>query len=79
MDVNDLPYIRLHDIRHLIGTYSINVLELPIEKVSHALGHTNIETTQKYVTIKPETSKQVIEKIINSVILPDKVEKMPIE
>jgi len=70
---SDLPYIRLHDIRHLIGTYSINVLELPIEKVSHALGHTNIETTQKYVTIKPETSKQVIDKIINSVILPDKV------
>ena len=73
---SDLPYIRLHDIRHLIGTYSINVLELPIEKVSHALGHTNVETTQKYVTIKPETSKQVIDKIINSVIrvdLPDKV------
>jgi len=70
---SDLPYIRLHDIRHLIGTYSINVLELPIEKVSHALGHTNVETTQKYITIKPETSKQVIDKIINSVILPDKV------
>ncbi|MDY0194404.1 MAG: tyrosine-type recombinase/integrase, partial [Aliarcobacter butzleri] len=73
LHVNDLPYIRLHDIRHLIGTYSINVLNLPIEKVSHTLGHTNIETTQKYVTIKPETSKQVIDKIINSVILPDKV------
>jgi len=78
LHVNDLPYIRLHDIRHLIGTYSINVLNLPIEKVSHALGHTNIETTQKYITIKPETSKQVIDKIINSVILPDKVEKVPI-
>ncbi len=73
LNVNDLPYIRLHDIRHLIGTYSINVLNLPIEKVSHALGHTNIETTQKYITIKPETSKQVIDKIINSINLPDKV------
>lgn len=70
---NDLPYIRLHDIRHLIGTYSINVLNIPIEKVSHTLGHTNIETTQKYITIKPETSKQVIDKIIGSIILPDKV------
>lgn len=78
LHVNDLPYIRLHDIRHLIGTYSINVLELPIEKVSHALGHTNVETTQKYVTIKPETSKQVIDKIINSVILPEKAVESPI-
>ena len=78
LHVNDLPYIRLHDIRHLIGTYSINVLNIPIEKVSHALGHTNIETTQKYITIKPETSKQVIDKIINSVILPAKGEEMPI-
>ena len=74
LEENDLPYIRLHDIRHLIGTYSINVLELPIEKVSHALGHTNIETTQKYITIKPETSKQVIETIIKSISVPEKVE-----
>lgn len=73
LKANDLPYIRLHDIRHLIGTYSVNVLELPIEKVSHALGHTNIETTQKYITIKPETSKQVIDKIIASVKLPEEV------
>lgn len=64
---NDLPKIRLHDIRHLIGTYSINILELPIEKISHTLGHTNVATTEKYVTIKPETSKQVIDKIFASV------------
>lgn len=64
---NDLPAIRLHDIRHLIGTYSINVLELPIEKISHTLGHTNVSTTEKYITVKPETSKYVIEKVLNSV------------
>ena len=44
---NDLPKIRLHDLRHLIGTYTINILELPIEKVSHALGHSDIKITQR--------------------------------
>jgi len=62
----NLPYIRLHDIRHLLGTYSINFLSLPIEHVSFALGHTNIEITQKYVTVKPEIAKDVIDKVFNS-------------
>lgn len=62
-----LPYIRLHDIRHLIGTYSINYLDLPIEHISYALGHTNIDITQKYITVKPQISKDVIDKIFNSI------------
>ena len=64
---NNLPYIRLHDIRHLLGTYSINFLSLPIEHVSYALGHTNIEITQKYITVKPEISKEVICRVLESV------------
>ena len=63
----NLPHTRIHDIRHLIGTYSINHLEIPIEKVSHTLGHTSIEITQKYITANPETSKEVFEKIIDSI------------
>ncbi len=43
---NDLPYIRLHDIRHLLGTFSINFLGLPIEHVSYMLGHSDITITQ---------------------------------
>ncbi|BCD60031.1 MULTISPECIES: site-specific integrase [unclassified Nitratiruptor] len=62
----DLPKIRLHDIRHLVGTYSINVLNLPIEKVSYALGHTNITTTQRYVTQRPKSAKEVVDSIISS-------------
>jgi len=62
----NLPHTRIHDIRHLIGTYSINHLEIPIEKVSHTLGHTSIEITQKYISASPETSKEVFEKIISS-------------
>jgi len=63
---SNLPYIRLHDIRHLLGTYSINFLSLPIEHVSFALGHTNIEITQKYITVKPQIAKDVIDKVLNS-------------
>ena len=63
---NNLPKMRLHDIRHLVGTYSINILNLPIEKVSHTLGHTSIHTTQRYVTKRPRTAKEVIDSIFNS-------------
>ena len=64
---NNLPHTRIHDIRHLIGTYSINYLEIPIEKVSHTLGHTSIEITQKYITANPNTAKEVFERILKSV------------
>lgn len=63
----DLPYIRLHDIRHLIGTYTINTLNQPIEKVSHTLGHTDIQITQRYITKKPNSSKEIIDSIFESV------------
>lgn len=64
---NNLPKIRLHDIRHLIATYSINYLNLPVEQVSFTLGHTNITTTQKYITTNIKKSKETIENILNSV------------
>ena len=62
-----LPKIRIHDIRHLVATYSINELELPIEKVSHALGHSDIKVTQGYINPKPQNAKQVIDCIFDSV------------
>ncbi len=64
---NSLPLIRLHDIRHLIGTYSINYLKMPIEQVSFTLGHTNIITTQKYITANVRKSKETIEILLSSV------------
>ena len=64
---NSLPLIRLHDIRHLIGTYSINYLKIPIEQVSFTLGHTNIITTQKYITVNLRKSKETIEDLLSSV------------
>ena len=64
---NSLPLIRLHDIRHLIGTYSINYLKIPIEQVSFTLGHTNIITTQKYITANVKKSKETIENLLKSI------------
>lgn len=64
---NNLPRIRLHDIRHLVATYSINYLNLPIEQVSFTLGHTNITTTQRYITNDIKNSKKTIENIIKSI------------
>ena len=64
---NSLPLIRLHDIRHLIGTYSINYLKIPIEQVSFTLGHTNIITTQKYITANVRKSKETIENLLHSI------------
>ena len=59
--------IRLHDIRHLIGTYSINYLKIPIEQVLFTLGHTNIITTQKYITANVKKSQETIEILLNSI------------
>jgi integrase len=59
--------MRIHDIRHLVASYSINYLGLSIEEVSYTLGHTSIEITQRYVNPRAEISARVIEKILNSV------------
>ena len=67
LKINNLPKIRLHDIRHLIGTYSINYLKIPVEQVSFTLGHTNITTTQKYITANVKKSKETIENLLHSV------------
>ena len=40
-------YIRLHDLRHTAATLALNDGDIPIEKVSQALGHTRIDTTKQ--------------------------------
>jgi integrase len=56
---------RFHDFRHLIGTYAIQILEKPIEKVSHALGHSTITTTQIYVTRDKDTARDITSGFLN--------------
>jgi len=67
LDNFDLPKIRIHDIRHLVATYSINTLKLSVEHVSHTLGHTDIKTTQRYINPNPKNAKKVIDSVIDSV------------
>ena len=59
--------ITIHDIRHLIGTYTQNYLDIPTIKVQQILGHTNIQTTTRYITDNPENSKYVVDSLIKSV------------
>lgn len=60
---NNLSHMRMHDLRHLIASFSINYLNADINIVSNALGHSSILTTQKYITINPKLSKNLLEKI----------------
>jgi len=61
-----IEHMRIHDIRHMIGYYSINHLGISIEKVSHMLGHTDIKITQRYVNPRARSSKEVGEAIYAS-------------
>lgn len=67
LKANNLPIIRLHDIRHLVASYCINHLGFSIEQVSFMLGHTNINTTQRYITTDISTNRIGVELLLNSV------------
>lgn len=63
LEKNNLSHMRLHDLRHLIASFSINYLNADINIVSNLLGHSSILTTQKYITVNPKLSKNLLEKI----------------
>lgn len=60
---NKLEHIRIHDLRHLIASFSINYLNADINLVSNMLGHTNINTTTRYITINQKLTKNILENI----------------
>lgn len=60
---NDLPHIRLHDLRHGFATllYKNGV---PIKNISEALGHSDITTTLKvYTHLMDDSRKETIDKM----------------
>lgn len=67
LDDNNLPKMRLHDIRHLIATYNINYLKASVESVSNTLGHSSINVTQRYLTFNRKQALEVIENMFDSV------------
>lgn len=62
----NLPKIRIHDIRHLVGTHLINELDLSVEVVSQLLGHSDITITQRYINKKPQNAKFAMDKLFDS-------------
>ena len=61
----ELPYMKLHGIRHLVGTYLINELQLPIQEVSVMLGHSDIKITQRYYNPKPSIAKDCTQSLFD--------------
>jgi len=66
LDKAGIKYMRIHDFRHLLASVSINDLNIPIEKVSFALGHLNITTTQRYISQNVDNSKFVVDKFLEA-------------
>lgn len=57
---------RFHDFRHLLATIGLNECDISLEKLSHALGHSSLAVTEdRYITRKAETSKNVVDKLLN--------------
>jgi integrase len=63
----NLPKIRIHDIRHLVATYLVNELQLPVEQVSHTLGHSDIKITQQYINPKPQNARDAMNSLFRSI------------
>jgi integrase len=59
---NGVRYIRFHDLRHTAATRVLNDADVPIEKVSQALGHTRIDTTKQiYAKSVPQYNDAFVE------------------
>ena len=59
--LNNLPHTKVHNIRHILGTYLVNELSIPLESVSFVLGHQDTAITKRYVNIKPKVAKNAID------------------
>jgi len=66
LDKAGLEYIKLHAIRHLVGSYAVNELGLPLIEVSYMLGHSDTKITQRYVSVKPKVAKNVTQTLLDS-------------
>ncbi|RRS30981.1 MAG: hypothetical protein P794_05020 [Epsilonproteobacteria bacterium (ex Lamellibrachia satsuma)] len=78
LDHAGLEYIKLHAVRHLVGSYLVNELKLPLIEVSYMLGHSDTKITQMYVTVKPRVAKNATQALFDSLKTKDEmyVEKL---
>ena len=63
----DLPYIRLHDLRHTNATLLI-ANDVSARVVQHRLGHADVSTTlQRYVHVQPAMDEAAADKIDSAI------------
>lgn len=62
----DLPYIKLHGLRHVIATYLFNVLDYSIDSIAVVLGHSDTSVTKTYITVLPFYAKRINESLLDS-------------
>jgi len=68
-----LPHTKLHSIRHILGTYMINTLKLPITDVSFMLGHSDVSMTMKYYTPSPDIARDCTQAVVDSFKSPKEI------
>lgn len=61
-----LPHMKLHAIRHLVATYLINELGIPVQDVSVMLGHSDITITQRYHNPKPSIARNCTQSLFDA-------------
>ncbi len=66
LDGAGLEYIKLHALRHMVASYAINELQLPLIEVSYMLGHSDTKITQRYINVKPRIAKNVTQRVFDS-------------
>lgn len=65
LEKNNLQYTKLHNIRHILTTYLLNELKMPLDTVSFVLGHSSTDITKRYVTFKPKIAKEAIDTLFS--------------
>jgi integrase len=66
--VNNLRYVRIHDLRHTAAVLALENLA-PLEAVSQALGHSGVEITKRIYAPKVRALDEVFAKAIDSSLL----------
>ena len=70
LDGANLPYTKLHSIRHILGTYLVNTLKIDILSVSYMLGHSDVSVTMKYYTPSPDIARDCTQAVVDSLSVP---------
>jgi integrase len=61
------PMFRIHDLRHTFASHLIKE-KVPLERVGRLLGHTQIQTTRRYVHLASEDQREAVNRL--SKVLP---------